>query len=286
MKPISVLSLFDGMSCGRIALNKARIPIKHYLASEIKPHAIKVSKANWEDVTHIGDVTKIESETLPIIDLLIGGSPCQDFSIGRTGQGLARHGLRGERSGLFMQYLRLLEECDPKWFLLENVSMPPESERIISKLLGVSPIEINSNLVSYQNRKRLYWTNIPIERLPRDRGISFQDYKDTDPEYLDQFKCNPTPSRIKMWGEGINGKCPNVTLRDKVNCLTVKQDRWSNSGLVAYQDFCRYLTTRELEIAQTVPVGYCDCLTKNQAENVLGDGWTVDVIVHILRGIK
>ena len=105
------------------------------------------------------------------------------------------------------------------------------------------------------------------------------------PGFSRKFKVNKTPSREVMWGDGINGKCPNITDRKLVNCLTVKQDRWSNSGLVEYEDFCRYMTTNELEASQTVPLGYCDVLTKNQAENVLGDGWTIDVIVHILKGL-
>ena len=110
--------------------------------------------------------------------------------------------------------------------------------------------------------------------------VSFQDIKDTDPDYCKKFKVSKTPSRELMW---YGGKCPNVTDRDYINCLTVKQDRWNNSGLVEFEDFCRYLTTRELELAQTVSVGYTDCVSMKQAEDLLGDGWTVDVIAHILK---
>ena len=179
-----------------------------------------------------------------------------------------------------------MKDCKPKYFLFENVKMKQEHEDFISRMLGVKPVVINSNLVSFQNRHRLYWTNIDFGELPEDKKVSYQDHKSTDVEYIEKFKVNKTKSREVMWGNGVNGKCPNVTNREKVNCLTVKQDRWSNSGLVEHGDFCRYLTTEELEAAQTVPKGYCDILTKNQAENVLGDGWTVDVIAHIFRGIE
>ncbi len=278
---INVLSLFDGMSCGQIALERAGIRVANYFASEIKKHAIKVTKANYPQTKHIGDITKIKGKDLPKINLLIGGSPCQDFSVARTGQGLSRDGVKGNKSYLLLEYFRLLNEVKPDFFLLENVLMKKKHAQIITRNVGVEPIQINSNLLSFQNRNRLYWTNISGVTIPEDKNVSFQDYKSSDLEYERLFKVKKTPSRITMWGDGISGKCPNVTSRKKVNCLTLKQDRWSNSGLVKFDDFCRYLTTNELESAQTVPVGYCDCLTKNQSENVLGDGWTIDVIAHI-----
>jgi len=283
---MKVLSLFDGMSCGKLALDKSRIDISQYMASEIKPHAIKVSKHNNPDIDHLGDVTELTPSKVGRIDLLIGGSPCQDFSIARTGQGLERKGFDGSKSMLFFEYVRLLKTLSPECFLLENVQMKQEHQDMISKIIGVEPIRINSNKFTFQNRDRLYWTNIPVSNLPEIGNSSFQDNKSTSKDYLDLFKVNRTPSREIMWGNGVFGKCPNVTNRKLINCLTVKQDRWSNSGLVAHDDFCRYLTTNELEAAQGVPLGYCDILTKNQAENVLGDGWTVDVISHILNGLK
>mgnify|MGYP003624178885 CR=1 FL=1 len=273
------------MSCGRIALERAGTNIDNYFASEIKPHAIKVSKYNYPDIIHVGDITELTPSKLPKINLLIGGSPCQDFSIGRTGNGLERKGFHGDKSSLFFEYVRLLKTLKPEYFLLENVKMTPEHQKLVSDIIGCEPVKINSNKFTFQNRNRLYWTNIPIAEIPKDCAASFQDNKSTDHEYLQKFKVNKTPSREVMWGDGINGKCPNITDRKLVNCLTVKQDRWSNSGLVEYEDFCRYMTTNELEASQTVPLGYCDVLTKNQAENVLGDGWTIDVIVHILKGL-
>ena len=165
-----VLSLFDGMSCGRLALQKAGIPIKKYYASEIDKYAIKVAKANFSDTIHVGDVSELiwydkhlHKHLQPDIDLLIGGSPCQGFSF--SGQ---RLNFDDPRSKLFFEFVRLMDETKPRWFLLENVCMKKESKDIISRYMGVEPVMINSNLVSAQNRKRLYWTNIPFT-MPEDR---------------------------------------------------------------------------------------------------------------------
>jgi DNA (cytosine-5)-methyltransferase 3A len=145
-------------------------------------------------------------------------------------------------------------------------------------------------LVSYQNRPRIYWTNIPGVTVPEDRNINFQDYKDTDYEYCKQFKVNRTPSRENMWNNGNgrnqNGACANVTHSDKVYCVTRKQDRFPNSGLIEFEDFCRYLTRKEIEQAQTLPVGYTDMLTYNQMQDVCGDSWTLEVIKHLFSPLK
>jgi len=281
---MNVLSLFDGMSCGMIALERAGISVDKYYASEIKKSAISCSNYNYPDIIHIGNVSLVKAKNLPRIDLLIGGSPCQDISHLRPGS----KGVYGEKSKLFFEYLRLLRELQELYgddikFLLENVNGKKESVDIISSLLGVQPIKINSNLVSYQNRERLYWTNIDVKSLPKDRNINFQDFKEI--REVGSYAVNKTPSRITMWGDGLNGKCPNVTYRKKINCLTRKQDRWNNSGLIAYSGFCRYLTVKECELAQNVPIGYTDCVSRNQAWDLLGDGWTVDVIAHIFSYI-
>lgn len=301
---MNILSLFDGMSVGRIALNKIGITPTKYFASEVDKNAIKVSKHNWDDIQHIGDVTKVSyrdgilytengSYNVGKIDVVIGGSPCQDFSTAKAfGQhGETPKGLEGTKSGLFYHYLRILNEIreenkDVKW-LLENVKMKKESKQELDNYLGVEGIYINSDLVSFQKRARYYWTNIKFD-FPKDKNISFQDFKQNGD--LSKYKLNPTPSRLRMWGEGKgnNGvqSCANVTYADKVYCLTTKQDRCPNSGLVEYEDFCRYLTRSELEHAQTVPIGYTDCLSYNQAQAVLGNGWTVDVIATIFQGLK
>jgi len=277
---MNVLSLFDGMSCGQIAIERAGLKADNYYASEVKKHAIKCTLDNYPNTIHVGDVTKLKIPKGQIIDLIIGGSPCQDISNIKPGMDIY-----GEKSKLFFEYVRLLKECRQYntnvKFLLENVNGDKKSIDIISEILGVQPIRINSNLVSYQNRDRLYWTNIPNVTIPSDKGINFQDYILPENEYTQKFKVNKTPSRVLMYEK----QCPNITYRKKINCLTCKQDRRNNSGLIDFQDFCRYLTTQELELAQTVPLGYTKSVTRNQAEDLLGDGWTVDVISHIFKHI-
>ena len=171
---MNVLSLFDGISCGQIALERAGIKVDNYYASEIKDIAIKVTQLHYPNTIQLGDVRNIKAEDLPKIDLLIGGSPCQDFSNANRN----KDGLEGEKSGLFYQYLRLLHELKPRYFLLENVAMKKEERKRISDMLGVEPILINSNLVSAQNRKRLYWTNIPnVEGHSGRRIFTFKQRK-------------------------------------------------------------------------------------------------------------
>lgn len=284
---MNVLSLFDGMSCGQLALEKASVEYNNYFASEIKPIAIKVAKQNFPNTIHIGDVTKLDLSTLPKIDLLIGGSPCQDFSILKA-KGL---GLEGDKSKLFYEYLRVLKQIKPKYFLLENVRMKKESEQQLNEYLGIEGLHINSELVSYQKRPRIYWSNIPSACIPKDRNINFQDHKETNYDVCKTYKLSKVPSHIKMWndGKGRNSElkvCANVTNRNKVYCLTRKQDRSPNSGLIEFDDFCRFLTRQELEKAQTVPVGYTNSVSYNQAQDLLGDGWTIEVIAHLFQGLN
>lgn len=167
---MNVLSLFDGISCGRIALNRAGIQYDNYYASEIDKHSIKVAMDNYPDTIQLGDVRNIKSINLPKIDLLIGGSPCQSFSY--AGNMLNFEDPRGK---LFFEYVRLKNELNPEYFLLENVVMKKEYEKIITGYMGVEPMVLNSNLLTAQNRKRLYWTNIPDIKQPRDLGIMLKD---------------------------------------------------------------------------------------------------------------
>lgn len=167
---MNILSLFDGISCARVALNRANIPVKNYSASEIDKYAIQVSKNNHSDIKHIGNVKDISNVDMPI-DILIGGSPCQDLSIAKQG----RKGLEGDRSSLFWEYVRIKNLCNPKWFILENVaSMRKQDRDTITKTLGVEPIMIDASLVSAQSRKRLFWTNIPTSQ-PENRDIKLKD---------------------------------------------------------------------------------------------------------------
>tara|TARA_R100000808_G_C2155259_1_gene167265 strand:- start:2073 stop:3362 length:1290 start_codon:yes stop_codon:yes gene_type:complete len=178
---MNVLSLFDGMSCGRIALNRLGIKVDNYYSSEIDKYAMKVSEANYPDIIQIGDVTKINYDELPQIDLIMGGSPCQGFSF--AGKQLA---FDDPRSALFFCFWRAVKHLKPKYFLLENVRMKKEYLDVISEYMGVEPIMINSALVSAQNRVRYYWTNIPGIEQPEQRGIVLRDIleNNTSDEYL------------------------------------------------------------------------------------------------------
>lgn len=173
---MKILSLFDGITCGRVALERAYIPIEAYFASEIDKRAIMITQKNYPDTIQIGDVLKLNfADFVDKIDMLIGGSPCQDLSIAKRN----REGLKGSRSCLFWKFVEALRIIKPKYFLFENVkSMSKESKQEISKALGVEPILINSALVSAQQRKRLYWCNWHVEQ-PQDKGIVLKDILET-----------------------------------------------------------------------------------------------------------
>ena len=226
---MNVLSLFDGMSCGQLALQKANIHVDNYFASEIEVPAIKVAKHNFPDMIHLGDVTEIKGEDLPKIDLLIGGSPCQGFSF--AGKQL---NFDDERSVLFFEYVRLLKECKPKYFLLENVNMKQEYQDVINNELGCRPIEINSRLVSAQNRVRLYWTNIPFVGMPKDKGIMFDDILETSGvigrvvgrrinEYGKRDDLNTNIERVQRFEARVDGKSGCLTTTPKDNMVIDKK---------------------------------------------------------------
>ena len=291
---MNVLSLFDGMSCGQLALNKLGLTYTYY-ASEIKTSAIKVTKNNFPNTIHIGDVklvsfkdgvlyTQFGEYNIGKVDLLLAGSPCQDFSSANP-QG---KGIKGDKSSLFYEFLRIKNECNPTYWLLENVRMKQHFKSQLDDYLGVSGVAINSSLVSYQMRPRVYWTNLKFD-IPEDKNISFQDFLEINPNI--ELELQDTDRHRGWWNNG-NGRshamstCANVTHEKKIRCLTLRQNRAPNSGLVAYGKFCRLLTRGELEGAQNVPVGYTKVLSYNQACDVLGDGWTVDLIVAILKELK
>lgn len=180
---MNVLSLFDGISCGQVALERAGVQVDKYYASEIDKYAIQITQKNYPNTIQLGDVNGFDSWDLPRIDLIIGGSPCQDLSIAKQD----RQGLDGARSGLFWRYVDCIKKFKPKYFLLENVaSMPNKAKEIITEALGVEPILINSALVSAQQRKRLYWTNIPNIKQPEDKGILLKDILLSGLPYLDK----------------------------------------------------------------------------------------------------
>lgn len=277
---MNVLSLFDGMSCGQIALNNLGFKVENYFASEIKKIAIETSKLHFPNTIHLGDVTKINSSDLPIIDLLIGGSPCQDFSIGNK----ERKGLQGTKSRLFFEYLRLLKELKPKYWLLENVMMYPKDYKIISDYLGTEPVRINSNLITAQHRDRYYWTNIGPEcfdlfgnrksniPLPRNKFITLQSILTSG--YTDLLKAR---ALVTNSGSSINNPesmYKRYTTTGMVNIIFESDDFDYKKGI-------RFLNITEMERLQAVPEGYCKHLTEKQAMNLLGDGWTINVIEHI-----
>lgn len=228
---LNVLSLFDGMSCGQIALNRAGIPYDKYYASEIDKHAIKVTQHNYPDTIQLGSVIDIKGQDLPKIDLLIGGSPCQGFSF--AGKQL---NFDDPRSKLFFEFVRLLKECKPKYFLLENVKMKKEYQDIISSYLGVEPIMINSNLVSAQNRVRYYWTNIPVAGLPKDKGILLKDITEDGLQSLglaQRGRYDENGNVVQKYELNGTEKSNAMTTVSKDTLLFIPVDKHSsNSGLV------------------------------------------------------
>lgn len=377
---MNVLSLFDGMSCGQIALQKLGIKVDRYFASEIDKYAIQIAKKNFPNTIHLGDVRDVMwPETFEgcKIDLLMGGSPCQGFSFAGK-----RLNFEDPRSKLFFEFVRLLKECKPKYFLLENVKMKQQSQDIISEMLGVKPILINSSLVSAQNRQRLYWTNIPFLFMPADRGILMRDILEDAPqdfttmsknfiernkdarclvseekdkasnlsamEYVkngrqgDYIRCDSKTGRpdfkernartgLKLVGHAANikghdilkrvyhpdGKAPTLTTmggghrEPKVLCgafrgrynsdgstsqrLEIQESGRSNSLTTVQKDNVvvdvqektwRKLTPLECERLQTVPDKYTEGVSNTQRYKMLGNGWTVDVVAHILKNME
>lgn len=304
---MNVLSLFDGISCGMIALNRAGIVVDKYYASEIDKSAIKISDSNYPNIIRIGDVRSVDGGLYKNIDLLIGGSPCQSFSFAGKRIGMATQenieittleqylGLKNNAfeflgfSYLFWEYVRILKESCPRYFLLENVKMNKKWENIITTALGVEPILINSSLVSAQNRKRLYWTNIPVKNMPKDKGLFLKDIV-VDRKDKEGYNCT---QRVLNKIEGTLAKEKAVkntrTLNQKSKCLMCGQNI-SNTGAtnIFYEDTKDYFipTPVECERLQTVPDNYTDGISNTQRYKCIGNGWTIDVIAHIFSGLK
>lgn len=305
---MNVLSLFDGISAGQVALERAGIKVDNYFASEIDKYAIQVTQKNYPDTVQIGDVTKVSYENgileyenvmqdVGKIDLLIGGSPCQGFSF--AGKQL---NFEDERSKLFFEYVRLLEETKPKYFLLENVKMKKEYQDVITKYLGVEPIEINSALVSAQTRKRLYWTNIPNIEQPKDKKIMLKDVIEGEGIKVDREKSfaiiasigrtTPREYFYKNQGQMV------FVDRDKAYCIDANYYKGANwqqyiskarrqlvIEFINNNYLVRKLTPIECERLQTLPDNYTEGISNTQRYKCLGNSFTVDVIVHILKNI-
>lgn len=302
-----VLSLFDGMSCGQIALNQLGIKVEKYFASEIKPHAIKCTQYNFPNTIQIGDVCKVSYKDGVLttqngifevgkIDLLIGGSPCQGFS--RAGKEL---NFKDERSKLFFEYNRILKEVNPTYFLLENVVMRKEYSDIITNILGFQPIMINSSLVSAQERKRLYWTNIKGLKQPEERHIylydivNFRSEIPSKEEVFDEIRKytkrdfdvsidnhgNIRPHRKDKRKSGISeiGTLRNPNNKS-VTIIKSHAPKTYKSPFEIYE-----LNRNECEKLQNVPINYTIPVSEKQAKDLLGDGWTIEVIKHIFKNI-
>lgn len=285
---MKVVSMFDGISCGRAALERAGIPVEEYVAYEIEENAIKISKKNWPEIDHKGDVTKADFTKYQDFDLLIGGSPCQSLSIIQAHK---RQNLKG-KSKLFFEFVRAMEEMKPKFFLFENVaSMNDESRQVISDLLGCQPIFINSNCFVAQDRPRLYWTNIPVQvdKLTECNATLFDIMqKDVPEKYFYNHQLEGVDMTRKVCAHMVHNNLemhrrvynPNA----KVGCLTAvcggNQQRKVLDGNRA-----RKLTPVEYERLQGLPDDYTAGVCDGQRYKAIGNGWTVDVIAHILTGL-
>ena len=340
---MKVLSLFDGMSCGQIALDQLGIPVETYYASEIDKYAIQVTQANYPNTIQVGDVCNLNSKDFADVDLIMGGSPCQGFSF--AGKQLA---FDDPRSALFFEFIRLLKAIKPRYFLLENVRMKKEFLDIISQevskcypeiAFGIEPLLINSSLLSAQSRQRYYWTNIPNIQQPEDRGIVLRDILEND--VGNELSDKAIVDKPKQVGEALNicpnfeqgrrvysidGKSPTLTtcqggnkepkvaiVNKKVNLkkyndeiainprnfggkgyvgtdeksVALTQPSGNNATLVRVKEDLtwRKLTPLECERLQTVPDNYTNHVSNTQRYKMLGNGWTVEVIKHILKNV-
>lgn len=320
---MKVLSLFDGMSCGRIALEKAGIKVDKYYASEIDKYAQIVSVANYPDIIRLGDITKWQEWNIEQPDIVMAGSPCQGFSF--AGKQL---NFNDPRSALFFTFVEILKHYKPKYFLLENVIMKKEYNDVISGILGeiypecitqtemfragrLEPIEINSALVSAQNRRRLYWTNIQSIEQPKDKGILLKDiiengntekeksycidanyFKGSSPEnYIDKSRRQIIMKDIGDRIIGVQNNAKHSTASEHV------YHKDTDKGLLISAHIPKLITNKkkyewrkltplECERLQTVPDNYTAYVSNSQRYKMLGNGWTVDVIAHILGYIK
>jgi DNA-cytosine methyltransferase len=312
-KIMKILSLFDGVSCARLALEKAGIPVEAYYASEIDKYAIKVTQANRPDTIQMGSVldVKYDREWKHIeclkgfskkvkIELLIGGSPCQDLSIAKKD----RKGLDGERSGLFWEYVRILKEVKPKYFILENVnSMPKEAKDTVSEALGVQPVMINASLVSAQNRKRLFWVGslqndgtykqIEIPQ-PEDRRIILKDVleSDVDKKYnVSEKHTNAMTGLYSVKAITMAGTFGNrkIAKSDKAYCLAANPSSDQQPRIELNETVIRKLTPIECERLQCMPDGWTNPtgdISNTQRYKMCGNAFNVDVVAHIIKHLK
>ena len=280
-----ILSLYDGISCAMLALKRAGISVSRYVAYEIDKYAVACSKANWPGIEHRGNVIGADFSEFAGFDIVLGGFPCQDLS--RAGR-LA--GLKGKRSVLFWYLVEAIKIVHPRYFLVENnVGMPKEAENTITEALGVAPIQIDSALVSAQSRKRLYWTNIPGVEQPEDRGILLKDIlEDRVPlKYIHSRLAVDYLFRAKM-----NQRFIQDAIRNKSICITANFCKGVPYNVIKIDGgrlgttYYRKLTPTECERLQTLLEGYTGMLSDTRRYKAIGNGWTVDVVAHILNYIN
>ena len=288
---MNVLSLFDGMSCGQIALNRVGINYDNYFASEIDKHAVQITQKNYPNTIQLGDVTQIKASDLPKIDLLIGGSPCQSFSNAGNGKGF------DGKSGLIYHYFRLLKETKPTYFLLENVKMKKEWQDRISEEMKVKPIEINSKYFVPQNRPRLYWTNISCESVFTNKSHSIESILE-DSVSEEYYLTETQQSKLNLdfsWKENEiithkGGKHQQDTIYRYdgiIGCLSASHHGAARHLTKTYMKDgrIRRLTEIECERLQSVPDNFTMGVSSSKRYEMLGNGWTVDVIAHIFKGL-
>lgn len=284
---MKVLSLFDGISCGMVALERAGIPIERYVAYEIDRNAIKISKKNYPRIEHCGDVITADFSRYIGFDLLIGGSPCQSLSIIRS---KGRENLDG-KSKLFFEFVRAKEEMKPKYFLFENVaSMNDESKRVISECLGCEPIFIDSADFSAQKRPRLYWTNIPVDIDYKKSNIVLKDIlqNGVDEKYYYNYKLLNIDMQKQVCAimDFKNHEMHKRVFNPNFKCHTLTTCGGGNTQKKVYDNGrCRKLTPIEYERLQTLPDNYTEGIANTHRYTAIGNGWTVDVIAHILKGL-
>lgn len=279
---MNILSLFDGMSCGRIAAERAGLKVDKYYASEVDKHAIKVSQANWSDIIQLGDVTKWREWPInwASIDLLIGGSPCQGFSF--AGKQLAFDDPRSKLFFVYVDILNHIRSIDPDVkFMLENVKMKKEHLAVISDQLGVEPVFINSALVSAQNRQRYYWANWEITP-PEKFNVCFNDVAESPINLI-----KPKSDKVVRSGTLAGGSQGYRIYADhgKSPCLLCNPAGGNKPIYFGTQENYKRMTLPEAEKLQTVPVGYTSRAGETERWRMLGNGWTVDVIAHIFKSM-
>lgn len=288
---MNILSLFDGISCCRVALERANIQVDKYYASEIDKYAIQVAQHNYPDTIQLGDINNWRNWKIDwaSIDLVAGGSPCQGFS--NAGKGLNFDDPRSALFFVFVDILNHIRNVNPNVkFLLENVKMKKEWLDIISKWLNVEPVEINSSLVSAQNRPRVYWTNIDVWKLPDNKGIKIKDIvenADVENVYNEfkEFTNFYTVPRAKD-GKLINGSY-NRIWKTNTHCGALSVCNIPRIGCNVFgKIYCRKITVTEAEKLQTLPLGYTSCIKESERFKCIGNGWTVDVIAHIFSFLK